>query len=79
MIVVPDFIANAGGVICAAMEYQGATQSAAFAAIAEKIGANTEAVLSEAAAKSVLPREAALDLARRRLKRAMSCRRFSIF
>jgi glutamate dehydrogenase (NAD(P)+) len=33
---VPDFIANAGGVICAAMEYQGATQTAVFLAIEEK-------------------------------------------
>ena len=28
---VPDFIANAGGVICAAMEYQGASPAAVFA------------------------------------------------
>ncbi len=34
---VPDFIANAGGVICAAMEYQGASQAAAFASIEEKL------------------------------------------
>ena len=45
VLVVPDFVANAGGVICAAMEYHGATQSAAFAAIEEKIRANTQAVL----------------------------------
>ena len=41
VLVVPDFIANAGGVICAAMEYAGATQRAAFDAIGEKIRANT--------------------------------------
>lgn len=79
VLVVPDFIANAGGVICAAMEYQGATQAAAFAAIAEKVGANTEAVLAAAKAKDMLPREAALNLAVQRLKRAMNCRRFRIF
>ena len=41
MLVLPDFIANAGGVICAATEYHGGTEAAAFAAIAEKIGRNT--------------------------------------
>jgi glutamate dehydrogenase (NAD(P)+) len=50
VLVIPDFIANAGGVICAAMEYRGATQGAAFAAIQEKIRANTRAVLDHAAA-----------------------------
>lgn len=76
--VVPDFIANAGGVICAAMEYAGATQRAAFDAIAEKIRANTDAVLREAKAQGRLPREAAVDLATRRVREAMSLRRFSI-
>ena len=79
VLVVPDFIANAGGVVCAAMEYAGATQIAAFAAIEEKIRANTEAVLAEVKAKGVLPREAALSLATRRVRQAMSLRRFSIF
>ena len=79
VLVVPDFIANAGGVICAAMEYRGATQSAAFAAIEEKLRANTAAVLDEVKAKGVLPREAALALATQRVKQAMAYRRFSIF
>lgn len=79
VVIIPDFIANAGGVICAAMEYRGATQSAAFAAIAEKISANTDAVLTQMQVRQVLPREAALDIAVTRLKQAMSCRRFSIF
>lgn len=79
VLVVPDFIANAGGVICAAMEYAGATQAAALAAIDERILANTEAVLAEVKAKGVLPREAARDLATRRVKQAMENRRFNIF
>ena len=79
VLVVPDFIANAGGVICAAMEYAGATQGVAFAAIEEKIRANTEAVLADAKAKGVQPREAAVALATRRVKQAMETRRFGIF
>lgn len=78
VLVIPDFIANAGGVICAAMEYRGGTQAAAFAAIEEKIRANTGAVLDAVRANGVSPRRAALELATARVKRAMSYRRFSI-
>ncbi len=76
MLVVPDFIANAGGVICAAMEYAGATQTAAFQAIEEKIRANTEAVLAAAKARGILPRAAAVELATTRVRAAMATRRF---
>ena len=78
VLVIPDFIANAGGVICAAMEYQGATRTAAFAAIEEKIRANTNAVLEAVRAQHISPRRAALDVATAEVKRAMSYRRFSI-
>jgi glutamate dehydrogenase (NAD(P)+) len=78
VLVVPDFIANAGGVICAAMEYQGATRGAAFDAIAEKIRANTKAVFDEVASHRVTPREAAAELATARVKAAMATRRFAI-
>jgi glutamate dehydrogenase/leucine dehydrogenase len=77
--VVPDFIVNAGGVICAAMEWHGATQTAAFEAIAERIRANTAAVLDLAKQRRVTPRQAAVELARERVLRAMATRRFSIF
>jgi len=76
---VPDFIANAGGVICEAIEYQGAGQSAAFQAIEEKLCRNTRLVLEEAASRGILPREAALDLAVQRLKRSMNYRCWSLF
>jgi glutamate dehydrogenase (NAD(P)+) len=78
VLVIPDFIANAGGVICAAMEYRGATRAAAFAAIEEQVRANTGAVLDVVRAGRVSPRRAALDLATAQVKRAMSYRRFSI-
>jgi glutamate dehydrogenase/leucine dehydrogenase len=67
---VPDFIANAGGVICAAVEYHGGTQMQAFAAIGEKIRENTRAVLERARAERLLPRVAAVDLARARVGEA---------
>ena len=76
---VPDFIANAGGVICAAMEYHGATQAAAMQTIEEKLRRNTELVLEASQREQILPREAAMALAMKRVKRAMSGRRFSLF
>ncbi len=76
---IPDFIANAGGVICAAMEYHGASQKAAFDAIEEKLQENTQQVLKESQAKGILPREAAVALAIQRVEKAMSFNRFSLF
>ena len=78
VLVIPDFIANAGGVICAAMEYRGATRAAAFSMIEEQVRANTGAVLEEVDKKRVSPRRAALNLATAQVKQAMSYRRFSI-
>jgi glutamate dehydrogenase (NAD(P)+) len=79
VIVVPDFIANAGGVICAAIEYRGGSQTAAFAAIEEKIRTNTAAVLDVAATQDILPREAALQLATERVRQAMAYRRWGVY
>ncbi len=76
---VPDFIANAGGVICAAMEYHGASESAALQSIEEKLRRNTEQVLKMAKKEQCLPREASQRLARERVEKAMSFRRFSTF
>ncbi len=76
ILVIPDFIANAGGVICAAAEYHGESESAAVAAIEEKIRANTAALLEALGRPETLPRKAAEALARARLERAMAIRRW---
>jgi glutamate dehydrogenase (NAD(P)+) len=76
---IPDFIANAGGVICASMEYQGASQSAAFAAIEEKLRRNTSEVLATAKQEQIMPRDAAMAMARKRIDKAMSFRRWNLF
>ena len=75
VVVLPDFIANAGGVICASVEYHGGTQTLAFQMIEEKIRGNTEEVLASARKSSSLPRQAAVVLAERRVRRAMEYRR----
>jgi glutamate dehydrogenase (NAD(P)+) len=76
---VPDFIANAGGVICAAMEYQGAGESAAFQAIEEKIRHNTRQVLTMAKEQNIMPRDAAVQIAQDRVRKAMAFKRWTIF
>ena len=74
-LVIPDFIANAGGVICAAVEYHGGTRTLAFQTIEEKIRANTTMVLEESVRTKTLPRQPAIALAERRVRNAMRYRR----
>jgi glutamate dehydrogenase (NAD(P)+) len=76
---VPDFIANAGGVICAAVEYRGGSQGEAFADIEEKLRRNTEEVLKMSGEQGLLPREAAMCLAAGRVRKAMTTRRWGVF
>jgi glutamate dehydrogenase (NAD(P)+) len=79
VLVVPDFIANAGGVICAAMEWRGSTESAALEAIREKVRRNTQLVLGDARERGIQPRRAAVELAEARVRKAMGFRRYSLF
>ncbi|HMO13115.1 MAG TPA: Glu/Leu/Phe/Val dehydrogenase [Pirellulaceae bacterium] len=72
---VPDFVANAGGVICGSVEYHGGSKTQAFAEIEEKMRENTRAVILKSKRENLLPREAALKLARARVSEAMSYRR----
>jgi len=73
-LIVADFIANAGGVICASVEYHGGTQTQAFETIEERIRTNTDQVLEHARKTGMLPRQAAVLLAEERVKRAMTYR-----
>jgi len=76
VLVLPDFIANAGGVICAAVEYHGGTEATAFATIEKKIRRNTGEMLTQAAASGCMPRKAALTMAERRIGEATGYRRW---
>ena len=75
VVCVPDFVANAGGVICGSVEYHGGTKTAAFQEIEEKMKENTRAVLERARSEKSSPRDAALKLAKERVREAMSYRR----
>jgi glutamate dehydrogenase/leucine dehydrogenase len=71
----PDFIANAGGVICAAVEYRRGSRTQAFAEIAERIRANTAELLDRIATSGDLPRVEAERMARTRINHAAGLRR----
>jgi glutamate dehydrogenase (NAD(P)+) len=76
---IPDFIANSGGVICAAMEYRGKIESEALEVIRHQVRTNTRLVLEESRSQKILPREAAMNLAVTRVEKAMSYKRWSIY
>jgi len=77
IVVVPDFVANAGGVICAAVEYAGGTSVQAFAAIDDKVRTNTRLVLERSAETGETPRRVAERMAEQRVDEAMSYHRLS--
>lgn len=73
---IPDFIANAGGVVSAAVEYGGGSRATAFSMIEEKVGGNTLLTLERAREMKAPPLEAASQLALDRLRRMMELRRW---
>jgi glutamate dehydrogenase (NAD(P)+) len=75
--VVPDFIANAGGVIAAAFAMDARYSAfrpdtdAVFSTITDKLRANTRTVLGEAARQQITPHTAGRRLAEDRVRAAM--------
>lgn len=78
--VVPDFIANAGGIVAAAHSTDARNSpfvvdtAAVFEMISEKLRANTVAVLDMSQRDGTLPHEAALTMAMERVREAMELR-----
>lgn len=77
ILVVPDFVANAGGLIMAAMEYARKTEKEAFEAISTKLKTNTRRILETAHRENILPRDAAEKVARKRVLAAMRYREYT--
>jgi glutamate dehydrogenase (NAD(P)+) len=73
---VPDFVINAGGVICGAVEYGRGTRTQAFDAIADRVRGNVEEVLARSLETGETPRTVALELAHSRVRQAMQFRRW---
>ncbi len=71
ILVVPDFAANAGGVISSYVEYIGKSPKYMFETVENKIKRNVKLVLDEASKKGVMPRYAALKIAQERVRKEM--------
>jgi len=74
ILVVPDMVANAGGVISSYTEHIGGTNEQAFAMISEKVKKNTKLVLEKSKNESISPRDAAMAIAKERVLAAMAKR-----
>ncbi|MFC5175366.1 Glu/Leu/Phe/Val family dehydrogenase [Nocardioides taihuensis] len=72
---IPDVIANAGGVICGAVEYAGGNRDQASLAISTKVRRNVLQVLERMKADGLEPRAAALRMAHERIAAAEGYRR----
>ncbi|MBU0953627.1 MAG: Glu/Leu/Phe/Val dehydrogenase [Nanoarchaeota archaeon] len=67
ILVVPDFVANAGGVISSYVEYKKGTEQEMFKLVEEKITENTKEMLKRMRNDEITPREAALVIAEERV------------
>ena len=74
ILVVPDFVANAGGVISSYAEYRGYPKKRMFELVEGKIKRNTKLVLEESKNKKIIPRNAAMLIAQKRVRDAMKKR-----
>jgi glutamate dehydrogenase/leucine dehydrogenase len=75
VVCLPDWIVNAGGLICAAVEYDGGTRAEAFERIETRISANTSAMLERALREDRMPRAVAEETALAQVTEAMALRR----
>lgn len=71
IVVVPDIIANSGGVICAAAEYEGRTEKEAFHNIRTTIHRNTKELLKRVKERGMYPHDAAMKMAREPIEKKM--------
>jgi len=69
ILVVPDFVANAGGVISSYIEYTNGTVKKMFKLVEQKIKENTKLVLSKSKGKKCKPRDVALQIAQSRVRK----------
>lgn len=67
IIFVPDFVANAGGVISSYAEYRGYNPEQMFKTVQDKIKRTTNLVMKRSIKEGVNPRQVALELAKKRI------------
>jgi len=67
ILIVPDFVANSGGVISSYSEYKGHYLKKMFQLVEEKITKSTKQVLKESLRQNKNPREVAVEIAKKRI------------
>jgi glutamate dehydrogenase (NAD(P)+) len=67
ILIIPDIIANAGGVISSYVEYIGGNEEEMFKIIQEKIVKNTQEILERSRDEKIIPRKIAADIAKKRI------------
>lgn len=67
VLVIPDVVANAGGVISSFAEYKGKSPKEMFKLVEQKVTQNTRLILTEARVRKITPREAAFLVAQLRI------------
>ena len=76
VLIIPDIIANAGGVISSYAEYRGYNPKRMFETVKNKIIKNMDDILTRAKKQNLSPRKIALDLAVLKLKKAMTKKKY---
>ena len=71
VLIVPDFVANAGGVISSYVEYAGGTPEEMFREVEQRVRKNTQLVLDKAKQERKFTRDAAMEIAQERVRKAM--------
>ena len=71
LFVLPDFVANAGGVISSYCEWKGYNEKKMFEIVKEKISQNTELVVKESLRQKQNPRKVAIEITKQRIKKEM--------
>jgi glutamate dehydrogenase (NAD(P)+) len=71
ILLMPDLLANAGGVIGSYVEYKGGNVDEAFSLIDSKIRMNTSLVVDRSLKTGTMPRIVAMDIAMERVNKAM--------
>ncbi len=74
ILVIPDFVANAGGVISSYVEYIEGDNDMMFKEVENRVRKNTKLVLEKSKKESKYPRAAALEIAKERVREAMKNR-----
>lgn len=77
VLIVPDFVANAGGVISSYAEYRGYNPKRMFELVERKVKNSTKTILKKSLKEHKAPRSVAMAIAKKRVEEKMKKKNFS--